>query len=1835
MSIMKSLRERLAALLRLPQRTRVSDRRGLRAAPLAIDWLEDRLAPSAGGTTSFPPVPGGPQVGFPSTSAQETFEWYFINVLRQNPQAALDYLKTLYHEGQGQNSSAPLYARLIWDQGQQNGGDSWLTANQNWLNQWVAQSSTDGIPSTRAPLVMSTYMVQQTEALAQFFIDHKVYGHTPDLLAAFPGADGAPIRNQHFSDQYQLGGGGFLYPGAYAEDIGSGPSGLSLTQDSNWRSTVMGWFDVANFMLDWGNPQSAGDPFGFGHLGNLLSRDPADGYIAQRDVTGQMPFNQIGVGVVPLYGTTVGATDIHDGGIPRELDQFTVAHQLIYRQGNPYVTGIVFADRPIRDDTGTVVAPADGYYEPGEGLYARITAVNTATGAKYQTLEMADQGYALQVPAGNYRLTTEVIPVIGLATGVLGGFGVAIGDPVQVESTNITVGNVNVWHPIMLGQSLGLALTGSSGLSAVTDDGMNDGSTSAATRLGNATRANPLSGTTPVLTINSPTDVDWYTFGLTGRATSKDYFSIYFDNARGDLDLGLYDAQGNLLRSSTSTNNFETINLGGLGSGVYYLKVYGYHGATNFYTAQYALAPTAAGPVFNHPNQGPFTIAEGQDLNLDLSATDPDGGGLFYSLAGNPPAGANINLTGGQFSWEPAPGTAGHTYTFTAVADNTQLTSKLTFQVTVVSGAPNIASASATPDSISDTGTDTITVTAHDVTTGVGAIAQVEFYLDLVGNGALDTTKDRFLGYGKGVAGTNDSTWTGALLGVSPGTVNVLIRAVRFSFSNVFYSPTAVVPVLVKHVPPLPPIAVPNGPEQAAIADNGGPQQGSAIMADPVSGDLYVIWNRGTWVGTPTAGHYTYTAMLSTFNARGQALGAPVALTTGFGYGISAAVMTDGTHFDAVLWGSDGYHLGRFTTAGAFLEVAAMPTPARRASLAADGSGNIVVAWDQGGYLSEQVLARQFGPDLSPKAGAFRVDSLPVGNSGSGPAARDPVVQCAPDGGFVIVWSELVFPSSGPSISRLVGHRFTAAGQSIGSDFTITTDLATDLPANVAMNGNGEWIATWTPGSQAAILARRFNGGTPIDGQPIRVNTTVDPEDLYPEVVLSDGGWFAVTWAGYGQDPGDLSFDAGGYAQLFDKAGNKAGPEFRVADTTTGSQTPAGILTAPNRALDILWNSGPTQSNDVTPYLRTYQVNFPPQLDPIAPLITLYGSPVKFTAAATDADYPAETVTYSLQGKVPAGARIDPVTGAFSWVPTLAQAGQVYDFFVQAQDNGTPVRSSTAAVQIDVRKAGHAPTIAPITAAPIAYTDRGAVTVPFQALDADNDPITVTATALAHVAVASKPAGIAVPVTVTAGQLQIDLSGLPATDLLRQVVVTLAAADWHGRVSTTFTILAKNFAPVIDPYSPQKVQHDSGAVTLPLQGRDADGDPLTYSASLYAVAPAVPFRGAAATVSFNRQAGTLSILPAAGFAGTFGVRLTASDGTSQVTTAFGVSVLNAPSTLVVSNHEMSARAGSMAIPLQTINPDNDPQTFTASAVVFSPAYELRRQYGLQTPAGGYATNSHGAGEKNLVGSGGQRYFILADGSVYRWTGAVVTSVLVGQLDPSYYADPTLLTKAQAVAATPVSTSISGATLTLAPPAGFSGYVRVTATVSDGVSHDTRSFTVRVGDLAPVFPTIPPQAMTLAGGPRTIALGAADPEGTAVTYAARVVDPGYVLEHQLGLTVPVAGYPTNLHGAQEKYLRGAGGQLFFILPTGQFYLWGGSLAGSRLIAVLNSAYYNDLTLITKAVNPTSLPVTVTVDDNTGTLTIDPHGYAGRFYVQVAASDDSLSTVQTFGVIVTAG
>src|SRR5262249_19292590 len=67
------------------------------------------------------------------------------------------------------------------------------------------------------------------------------------------------------------------------------------------------------------------------------------------------------------------------------------------------------------------------------------------------------------------------------------------------------------------------------------------------------------------------------------------------------------------------------------------------------------------------------------------------------------------------------------------------------------------------------------------------------------------------------------------------------------------------------------------------------------------------------------------------------------------------------------------------------------------------------------------------------------------------------------------------------------------------------------------------------------------------------------------------------------------------------------------------------------------------------------QGNVAPVLAPIADWTVTAGSLLSFSVSASDADQPAQTLSFSLDPGFPAGASITPA-GVFSWSPTAAQA---------------------------------------------------------------------------------------------------------------------------------------------------------------------------------------------------------------------------------------------------------------------------------------------------------------------------------------------------------------------------------------------------------------------------------------------------------------------------------------------------------------------------------------------------------------------------------------------------
>jgi hypothetical protein len=86
--------------------------------------------------------------------------------------------------------------------------------------------------------------------------------------------------------------------------------------------------------------------------------------------------------------------------------------------------------------------------------------------------------------------------------------------------------------------------------------------------------------------------------------------------------------------------------------------------------------------------------------------------------------------------------------------------------------------------------------------------------------------------------------------------------------------------------------------------------------------------------------------------------------------------------------------------------------------------------------------------------------------------------------------------------------------------------------------------------------------------------------------------------------------------------------------------------------------------------------NQPPVLAAISNQTILAGRTLLVTNSASDADIPAQTLTFSLL-TAPTNAAINSSSGLFTWRPTIAQSPSTQTVAVVVSDNGTPIMSAT------------------------------------------------------------------------------------------------------------------------------------------------------------------------------------------------------------------------------------------------------------------------------------------------------------------------------------------------------------------------------------------------------------------------------------------------------------------------------------------------------------------------------------------------------------------------------
>ena len=190
---------------------------------------------------------------------------------------------------------------------------------------------------------------------------------------------------------------------------------------------------------------------------------------------------------------------------------------------------------------------------------------------------------------------------------------------------------------------------------------------------------------------------------------------------------------------------------------------------------------------------------------------------------------------------------------------------------------------------------------------------------------------------------------------------------------------------------------------------------------------------------------------------------------------------------------------------------------------------------------------------------------------GTQDAAR---VASLPNDGFVVTWQ-----SADDSSWGIYGQRCDGAGKRVGRKFLVNRYTINKQynPSIASLPGGGfviSWQSVFQDGdSLEGIFAQRYDSAGHRAGPELHVNTYTDDVQAGPSVAgLNDGG-FVITWQSYGADPDE---SAGAYGQRYDNAGRRVQGNFRANTETAGFQGLASVASLSGGGFVVTW----TSSND-------------------------------------------------------------------------------------------------------------------------------------------------------------------------------------------------------------------------------------------------------------------------------------------------------------------------------------------------------------------------------------------------------------------------------------------------------------------------------------------------------------------------------------------------------------------------------------------------------------------------------------------------------------------------------
>ncbi len=706
-------------------------------------------------------------------------------------------------------------------------------------------------------------------------------------------------------------------------------------------------------------------------------------------------------------------------------------------------------------------------------------------------------------------------------------------------------------------------------------------------------------------------------------------------------------------------------------------------------------------PVNDAPVLGALGPQSGDEevlLTFTVGATDIDlpANALTYTLAGTIPAGAVIDPTTGDFTWTPAESQDG-TYTFDVVVTD--------------DGTPNLSD------------TETITITVNDVNvapvldaigpqdgdeTTLFSFTATTMDIDLPANGLTYTLAGAVPAGATIDPATGDFTWTPTE--AQDGSYSFDVVATDDGTPNLTDSETITVIVNeINTTPVLDAIGPQSGDELTAISfaasatDTDAPVDGltfSLAGMIPVGAAIDPTTGNFTWTPTETQdGTYTFDVVVTDDGTPNLSDSETITITVA---DVNLAPVLDAIGPQAV----DEEVLLTFTAGATDNDLPADLLTYTLAGTVPAGAtidpstGNFTwtpTETQDGTYTFDVVVTDDGTPNLSDSE-TITVNVADVNEA--------PVLSA-------------IGPQFGNE-SSLFSFTASASDPDDTPANGLTFSLTGTVPAGASIDpttGDFTWSPTEAQSGTRSIDVIVTDDGTPNLSHSETVVFTVNEINSAPvlDAIGPQAGdeLTAITFTATATDS-DLPVNGMNYTL------SGPVPAGATIDPTTGDFTwTPGESQDGSYTFDILVTDDgtPNLSDGETITITINDVNSAPVLDAIGPQVIDEEVLLTFTATATDSDLPADALTFTLAGTVPAGATIDPMTGDFSWTPNEAQDG-AHTFDVVVTDNGTPNLSDTETITITVNGVNVPPVLAAIPDPTMAY-----VGVPFSfianATDAD------------------------------------------------------------------------------------------------------------------------------------------------------------------------------------------------------------------------------------------------------------------------------------------------------------------------------------------------------------------------------------------------------------------------------------------------------------------------------------------------------------------------------------